>query len=67
MPQELEQRLAEFVNYYNNRRYHESLRNVTPSDVYFGRADSILDQRQITKEKTMQKRRNTHVKQMLNL
>ncbi len=67
LPQELEQRLAEFVNYYNNRRYHESLRNVTPSDVYFGRADSILEQRQITKEKTMKKRRNTHVKQMLNL
>jgi len=66
-PEELKQRLAEFVDYYNNRRYHESLQNVTPSDVYFGRAKSILDQRRITKEKTMRKRRKTHVKQMLNL
>ena len=67
MPGELIERLAEFVDYYNNRRYHESLQNVTPSDVYFGRAKSILDQRRITKEKTMRKRRKTHVKQMLNL
>jgi len=66
-PEELKQRLAEFVDYYNNRRYHESLQNVTPSDVYFGRAKSILDQRQITKEKTMRKRRKTHLKQMLNI
>ena len=66
-PEELKQRLAEFVDYYNNRRYHESLQNVTPADVYFGRAQSILNQRQITKEKTMNKRRKTHLKQMLNL
>jgi len=67
MPGELIERLTEFVDYYNNRRYHESLQNVTPSDVYFGRAESLLVRRQITKERTMQKRRNTHVKQMLNL
>ena len=67
MPGELIERLAEFVDYYNTRRYHESLQNVTPSDVYFGRAKSILDQRRITKEKTMRKRRKTHLKQMLNI
>jgi transposase InsO family protein len=34
LPGQLEQRLAEFVDYYNLRRYHESLDNLTPADVY---------------------------------
>jgi transposase InsO family protein len=34
-----------FVNYYNNKRYHESLGNLTPADVYFGRAQQIRSYR----------------------
>jgi transposase InsO family protein len=41
LPGQLEQRLAEFVDYYNLRRYHESLNNLTPADVYFGRTGSL--------------------------
>ena len=37
LPSELETRLEEFISYYNTRRYHESLNNLTPEDVYFGR------------------------------
>ena len=36
LPGQLEQSIGEFVEHYNNRRYHESLDNLTPADVYFG-------------------------------
>jgi transposase InsO family protein len=45
LPGQLEARLAEFVAYYNHCRYHESLNNLTPADVYCGRGQSILKRR----------------------
>ena len=60
LPGQLEQRLAEFVDYYNLRRYHESLDNLTPADVYFGRAQTILTQRENIKLKTIELRRCLH-------
>jgi len=42
-----------FVEYYNNKRYHESLNNVTPSDVYFGKDKKIIERRQRIKRKTL--------------
>lgn len=65
-PEQLKERLAEFVDYYNNRRYHESLQNLTPADVYFGRGEKILKQRQIIKMNTMKKRRKEHLIRVLN-
>ena len=40
--------------YYNNERYHESLRNVTPADVYFGRQYTVLSERSKIKRRTME-------------
>jgi hypothetical protein len=60
LPGQLEQRLAEFVDYYNLRRYHESLDNLTPADVYFGRAQTILTRRENIKLKTIELRRRLH-------
>jgi putative transposase len=37
LPGQLEQRSGELLAYYNNCRYHESLDNLTPSDVYSGK------------------------------
>jgi transposase InsO family protein len=56
-PDELRAKLAEFVDYYNNKRYHEALGNVTPADIYFGRAKQIKLQRQEIKMKTLKERR----------
>ena len=67
LPGELELRLGEFVDYYNNHRYHEAINNLTPSDVYFGRDKRILEKRKSIKKKTMLKRRKEHQIQMSEL
>ena len=60
-PWELEQEISRFVDYYNNHRYHESLNNVTPADVYFGRNREILTKRDQIKRKTLALRRKQNL------
>lgn len=67
LPGDLINRLEEFVEYYNNHRYHESIHNLTPSDVYFGRDKILLNKRMNTKIKTMKARRSNHLLQMLKV
>jgi putative transposase len=56
-PWELEQALASFVIYYNQHRYHESLDNMTPADVYFGRIQAVQTRRDLIKQRTFLMRR----------
>ncbi len=49
--------IESFVEYYNYQRYHESLDNVTPADVYSGRMIRILEERNRIKERTMKQRK----------
>ena len=45
VPGNLEGAITDFVNYYNNRRYHKALGNVTPSDVLDCRREQNLQKR----------------------
>jgi putative transposase len=54
-----------FLHYYTQRysdainhlRYHESIANLTPADVYFGRGQTILLERERIKRRTIENRR----------
>ena len=63
LPGDLEARLGEFINYYNTQRYHESLNNLTPEDVYTGRGQTVLNRRMKIKQKTIAERRRLYYKQ----
>jgi transposase InsO family protein len=62
LPGDLEAQIAAFIEYYNHQRYHESLGNVTPADVYSGRDRQILAERARIKRQTIEHRRLQHRK-----
>ena len=57
MPGDLEAAIAGFVDYYNHRRYHKALGNVTPDDVLNGRREEILINRSEVKAQTLASRK----------
>ena len=58
MPVELKEAIKEFVEYYNYRRYHEGLGDVTPYAVYTGRYLEVIQRRKEAKSRTLQARRD---------
>jgi transposase InsO family protein len=58
MPGELNEAIRAFIEYYNYRRYHEGLGNVTPYDVYTGRYLEIIQKRKEVKSRTLEARRD---------
>ena len=62
LPGDLEMQITAFIDHYNHRRYHESLDNLTPADVYFGRGQEILLERARIKRTTIAQRRLLHQK-----
>ncbi|WP_147115163.1 IS3 family transposase [Tateyamaria sp. syn59] len=60
LPGALEAAVAAFIDHYNHHRYHESLGNLAPVDVYLERADTILNRRKEIKARTIEKRRSLH-------
>ena len=63
LPGDLEAQIEAFVADYNHRRYHESIDNLAPADVYFGRGQTILLQREGIKRQTITQRRLQHQRQ----
>ena len=63
LPGDLENQIDDFVDHYNNHRYHESIGNVTPADAYFGRDTAIIERRAKIKNTTIQNRRLLHQQQ----
>jgi hypothetical protein len=66
-PEELENAINHFVDYYNNKRYHESLNNLIPRDVYFGRGEQIIKRRAELKKASVKMRKKLFDNQNLLL
>jgi len=65
-PEQLRAAMAEFIEFYNRRRYHEGIGNVTPADVYYGRREQILRRREEQKQQTLYERFQYNLGQKLN-
>ena len=68
LPSQLEQAIADFVDYYNYRRYHKALGNVTPADVLYDRREQILQRRKEVRIRTINRRRdyNEGLRELVN-
>ena len=50
LPGDLELQIGNFVDHYNNHRYHESIGNVTPAGAYFGRHTAIIERKKTSRK-----------------
>jgi putative transposase len=68
LPSRLERAIADFVDYYNHRRYHKAIGDVTPADVLYGRRKQILQRRKEVRLKTINHRRdyNQGLRELVN-
>ncbi len=62
VPRELEVAIGKFVDFYNYRRYHKALKDITPADMLVGRREEILCRRREVKDRTINRRKlSNHV------
>jgi putative transposase len=68
LPSQLAKAIANFVDYYNHRRYHKALGDVTPNDVLYGRREEILERRKEVRIQTISRRRdyNYGIRELVN-
>jgi len=68
LPGQVEMAIADFVDYYNYRRYHKALGNVMPADVLYGRREQILERRKEVQIQTINRRRdyNRDLRELVN-
>ena len=67
VPRELEVAIGEFVDFYNHRRYHKAIKDITPADMLAGRREEILGRRKEVKDRTIVRRKlsNTALREQL--
>ena len=58
---QLDRAIGQFAQHYNHERYHESLDNVTPADMYLGQYQEIMDRKAIIKQTTLQQMRRVNL------
>ncbi|WP_019940907.1 integrase core domain-containing protein [Dyadobacter beijingensis] len=63
-PDQLREAIGQFVDRYNNQRYHGSLNNLTPANVYVGRGALILKRREQIKTQTLKQRKIQYLNQI---
>jgi hypothetical protein len=61
-PDMLEAEIARFAEWYNCRRYHKGIGNVTANDAYFGRRKTIQQKGAVLKEETLLERKEFNSK-----
>ncbi len=68
LPSQLERAITDFVDYYNYRRYHKALGDVTPADVLNGRREQTLQRRKEVRIQTINRRRdyNQGLRELVN-
>ncbi|WP_081463346.1 integrase core domain-containing protein [Segatella oulorum] len=64
-PSELEKAIVQWVKYYNESRFHESLDHLTPRDVYLGQREKIKRIRGTIKQNSTNKRISEHKRMKL--
>ena len=65
-PWDLENAIKQFVHYYNHERYHQSLDNIKPADMFFGSYHEIMDRRAVIKVEILQQRRIENLSHCVN-
>ena len=55
-PSQLENAIDGWMKYYNERRFHESLDNLAPRDVYLGQGEKIKKIRETRKRETIKQK-----------
>jgi putative transposase len=60
-PEAFDRALEAFLQWYRDEHYHEGIGNLHPADVYYGRADAILEQRKHLKEQTKKARKKANL------
>lgn len=65
-PEAFDRALEAFLHWYRYEHYHEGIGNLHPADVFFGRAEAVLEQRKQLKEQTKKARKKANLKNPKN-